>query len=99
MSPKKFEEYRIEMRTYRDKFLAHLDSDLVMQIPRLAQAKKSVEIYYEWLLAFHVLPGDFDGYPKSMTNLARGYHECRLEAQRVYRARRNRRKSQRKAKR
>jgi len=46
VSAGRFEVYRISMRRYRDKFLAHLDSDLVMEIPTLDLALSSACIYY-----------------------------------------------------
>ncbi len=46
-----FEAYIEEMRTYRDKFVAHLDSEEVMNIPKLRVARKSVSFLYEYLLA------------------------------------------------
>lgn len=42
-----FENYRMAVRRYRDKFLAHLDSDLVMQIPNLDLAMTAASIYYD----------------------------------------------------
>jgi len=38
------------MLRYRDKFIAHLDSDPVMYIPSLDIAKKSVWFYYAYIL-------------------------------------------------
>jgi hypothetical protein len=45
-----FEAYRIEVRTYRDKFVAHLDELNDIQIPRLRLAIGSVEFLYEYLV-------------------------------------------------
>jgi len=42
----RFEAYRVATRRYRDKFLAHLDSDLVMEIPTLDLALSAACIYY-----------------------------------------------------
>jgi hypothetical protein len=39
-----------EVRWYRDKFLAHLDSDLVMDVPVLDKALQAAGRYYRWTL-------------------------------------------------
>ena len=46
-----FDAYVKEVKTYRDKFVAHLDSDLKMQIPDLELARKSVSYLYDYILA------------------------------------------------
>ncbi len=46
-----FDSYVEEMKTYRDKFVAHLDSEEVMNIPKLRIARKSVSFLYGYLLA------------------------------------------------
>lgn len=46
-----FNAYIKEMRTYRDKFIAHLDSDMIMHIPKLDVARKSAAYLYDYLLA------------------------------------------------
>jgi hypothetical protein len=38
------------MRIYRDKFLAHLDSEKIMRLPQMDTAKGSVFYYYGYLL-------------------------------------------------
>lgn len=45
-----FESYIEQMRTYRDKFLAHLDSDLTMEIPLLETGLRAVEHLHAYLL-------------------------------------------------
>jgi hypothetical protein len=42
----KFVDYLTEVRAYRDKFIAHLDSDEIMQIPKMDWAYKSVLYYF-----------------------------------------------------
>ena len=61
--------YVSEMRTYRDKFVAHLDDELQMQIPNLTIAKKSAVHLYAYLLAneddgntFHDAPANPNGF-------------------------------------
>jgi len=45
-----FQAYIAEMRTYRDKFLAHLDDENRMDIPSLETAISSAGFLYEYLL-------------------------------------------------
>lgn len=58
-----FEAFRLEVRTYRDKFVAHLDELNEMKIPRLQPALDSVRYLYGYLIeheddvnAFHDAP-------------------------------------------
>lgn len=58
-----FEAYRLEVRAYRDKFVAHLDELNQMRIPQLQPALDSVRYLYQYLLehedevnAFHDAP-------------------------------------------
>jgi len=45
-----FEAYRLIVREYRDKFVAHLDELPTMQIPDLQPALESVRYLYTYLL-------------------------------------------------
>jgi hypothetical protein len=79
LTPLQFDLYVDEMRTYRDKFIAHLDEEPVMQIPRLRLARKSVAFPYDYLLAHEDDGGFFPEGPVSArryyllhVNLARG---------------------------
>jgi hypothetical protein len=68
------------MLRYRDKFIAHLDSDIIMNIPALDAAKKAVWFYHGYVLAHENivlagLPADLD----------KGYMETEDEAATVYR--------------
>ncbi len=68
------------MLRYRDKFIAHLDSDTIMNIPALDAAKKAVWFYYSYVFACENvilagLPADLDA----------GYMETEDEAAAVYR--------------
>ena len=53
-----FEAYVKEMRSYRDKFIAHLDSENTMNIPVLLIAQQSASYLYDYLLA-HEDEGNF----------------------------------------
>src|ERR1700733_933850 len=46
MNAAEFDDYIKQMREYRDKFVAHLDSDRVMNPPRLDTALSSVKFYH-----------------------------------------------------
>ena len=46
-----FDSYIKEMKTYRDRFIAHLDSEEKMSIPKLRVARKSVSYLYCYLVA------------------------------------------------
>ena len=45
-----FDEYIIQMKTYRDKFVAHLNELNEIEIPCLEIAKRSVVFLYQYLL-------------------------------------------------
>ena len=60
-----FERYRLEVRAYRDKFVAHLDELNTIAIPNLRPGFESVNYLYAYLLdveddldAFHDAPRD-----------------------------------------
>ncbi len=65
--------YKKQMRWHRDKFVAHLDSELTMYIPRLDHAKSSTLFYSKYLSqeASGVPPGslhaDLPGYYRQCT--------------------------------
>jgi hypothetical protein len=76
-----FAGYVNEMRTYRDKFLAHLDDLNVMNVPFLEPAKAAVEFYHGHVVRYEAVAGDLDGLP---TDLADYYCHCFDEAQTIY---------------
>lgn len=65
-----FNRYANEMRAYRDKFVAHLDLDEIMQIPRLRLARQCVAYLYDYVLA-HEDDGGF--FPEGPSGAARFY--------------------------
>jgi hypothetical protein len=73
-----------EIRRYRDKFVAHLDSDHVMSIPKLDVAKASVRFYHSHLVSTEAQAGDLGGL--LCTELDLFYKQCADEAEAVYRA-------------
>jgi len=50
VTPEDWRRYREAVRAYRDKFIAHLDSKLVMRIPKLDLAVKSVSFYHSYVV-------------------------------------------------
>ena len=70
------------MRSYRDKFLAHLDSEEVMNIPSLDVAKRAVWFYHGYVVAHEADPEDLANLPLS---LDAGYKQAEQEARAVYR--------------
>ena len=59
LSETEFEDYVNQMRTYRDKFIAHLDSEEVMHIPLLQSAVNSTVYLYDYLLETEETGGCF----------------------------------------
>jgi hypothetical protein len=82
-SPAEFEMYRVELRRYRDKFIAHLDSDAVMHIPWLSKAQSSVWFYHNYVVQNEAQPGDLAGLPSKLGSY---YRQCADEANGIYRA-------------
>ena len=76
-----FDSYIEEMKTYRDKFVAHLDSEEVMNIPKLKIAKKSVLFLYSYLLANEEETNSFHDAPPKATCLYRQFYS---EGRKVY---------------
>ena len=81
LTENQFETYINEMRTYRDKFVAHLDLDKIMQIPRLQIARQSVAYLHDYLLS-HEDDGGF--FPEAPPKAARFYQLRANEAKEVY---------------
>jgi hypothetical protein len=76
-----FYSYTKEMRTYRDKFLAHLDEDERMNIPNLAPAIKSVQFLYQHLLD---VEDDCDAFPDAPPNAVEYFRGFMAEARTIY---------------
>ena len=68
-----FESYVEEIRTYRDKFVAHLDSEEVMNIPKLSVARKGVSYLYDYLLANEEEDNCFHDAPQNASLLYEQY--------------------------
>jgi len=70
-----------EMRRYRDKFVAHLDSDEVMQIPDLTMTLKSVSFLYDYLLENE---GEPEFFADAMKPASAFYERFLEEGKKVY---------------
>lgn len=64
-----FEAYRLEVREYRDKFVAHLDELNEMQIPQLQPALDSVRYLYQYMLEHEDDVDAFNDAPRNANNL------------------------------
>ncbi len=51
VTSKEFADFVGSTRFYRDKFLAHLDSEKTMNIPHLGLAEKSADFYHAYIVA------------------------------------------------
>jgi hypothetical protein len=76
-----FEAYSLAVRRYRDKFLAHLDSDFVMEIPKLDLAMSASCIYYAHVRDIECAPQTARSFPADLHE----YYEANLnEARNVF---------------
>jgi hypothetical protein len=80
VSSSRFEAYRIATRRYRDKFVAHLDSDLVMEIPTLDLALTAARIYYSHVREVECGPQTARSFPQDLFDY---YAESNMAAARV----------------
>jgi hypothetical protein len=77
VSEKDFVECQTELRTYRDKFIAHLDSEETMNVPTMDKPHRMVDYLYNYLKnnnepsLFIGLPNDMSGYWCSLNEEAR----------------------------
>lgn len=75
------EEYIKDMRTFRNKFVAHLDQEKVTSIPDMTLAKSAAEFLLDHVMANEAAPGDLEGLEG--TNIKAGYDTCVAEAREV----------------
>jgi hypothetical protein len=71
-----------EMRTYRDKFIAHLDARRQMDIPVMDKAKESALYYHRYLLAHENKDSPYR--PDLDYDMAALYSDCEAEAIEFY---------------
>lgn len=67
-----FKKYIDDMREYRDKFLAHLDDERIMNIPRMELAEESVKFLYDYLICVEAKAGDLEGLPRDLAAYQQG---------------------------
>ena len=79
-----FDDYRTSMRAYRDKFLAHLDNELTMQIPRLEFAEFSVGLYHEVVVSEELSASEIGGLASTPPALLEAYTTWENEARQAY---------------
>jgi hypothetical protein len=68
------------MRSYRDKFVAHLDSLRVMNIPMLDTAQTAVWFYHQHVVTREARTRDLTGLPDTVHKLSKGYEQALDEA-------------------
>jgi len=72
---------RTKFKTYRDKFLAHLDSDEIMKIPEFDIALSVVKFYYKNIAnklgeaGLRNLPRDIDIYYQTCFSTSESYFD------------------------
>jgi hypothetical protein len=71
-----------KIRRYRNRFVAHLDSDLKADLPNLDVAKSSARFYHGHVVASEARADDLRGLPD---DLNRYYDQCYREAVKQYR--------------
>ena len=73
-----------KMRDYRDTFVAHLDNELIMNLPEFEPAHVAVTFYHRHIVESEAKPGDLTGLP-SAHQFTLGDGQCTQEAMQVYR--------------
>jgi len=81
ISKAEFDKCWKSIRTYRDDFVAHLDSDEVMNIPKLDIAWSAVKYYHSYLIKLCANSNVLHGIP---TNLEHYYQKCYSMAEAAY---------------
>jgi hypothetical protein len=72
------------MRDYRDRFIAHLDDELVMDIPVLDAAQAAVWFYHAQISTREARIGELSGLPDTPEKLNDGYEKCIKEAKSAF---------------
>jgi hypothetical protein len=85
MKQSEFADFAKRMRRYRDKFVAHLDSETTMDIPRLDAAIAASNFYHEHIVTVEAAAGDLFGLADTSQKFLQGYDHCFNEAQEAYR--------------
>lgn len=80
LTSEEFNSYHIEMKSYRDQFVAHLDSELTMLIPDLTNAINTTKYYYAYIYKELDERSKID-FPK---NLSEYYNICFFESKNYF---------------
>ena len=80
-----FEHQVRTMKLYRDKFVAHLDSNRNMKLPFFDVANASMSFYHKHIVEQEAIPSEMKGLPDTPGKLKAGYLQALEEATRVYR--------------
>jgi hypothetical protein len=72
------------IRHYRDKFVAHLDSEPVIHVPGLTTAQTAVWFYHEHIVTKEASAGDLAGLVDTPDKMIRGYEVCQKEASNIF---------------
>lgn len=64
----RLKEYVAEVRTYRDKFVAHLDDELVAHVPYMTDALEFSRLYYKYVVEEVVELGALGGLPADIVD-------------------------------
>jgi hypothetical protein len=86
LSGLEFEDYQKVMRKYRDKFIAHLDSDMVMDVPPMDTAETAGRFYHAYVVEHEADVGDLGGLPASRKALTNYYLQEQKVAEHRYNA-------------
>jgi hypothetical protein len=84
LSASEFDAYIQKMKTYRNKFVAHLDQEKTMHIPDMTVAQKSLWFLHAHVVAHEAKPGDLGELPTGDVQL--GYDQCLSEAEEIFRS-------------
>lgn len=86
LSAEQFADYQKAMRRYRDKFIAHLDNDLIMDVPQMDTAEAALRFYHRWIIEKEAEVGDLRGLPSTAQALTNYYLQEQAVAARLYNA-------------
>jgi hypothetical protein len=78
-----FQGQVIAIRHYRNKFVGHLDSDAVMNLPKLDMPKASVWFYHSYVVTNEISPEDLTKLSATPEEFDHGYQKCVEEAERI----------------
>ena len=75
MTENEWKLYREEIKTYRDKDVAHIEVRPTSHVPEMSVAQKAVTYYYENVLKELTGFGDYSHWPKDLSD----YHQRSME--------------------